>query len=390
MRKIWTVCSLLIGIAIVFSACAAPAQPAAAPQPTAPAAKPVAAQPTAAPAAAQPAAAPAKQAWKACYVYNSPVGDAGWVFAANEGRKAVEKKLGIQTTFVENIPAGADAERTFSQLAESGCNEVVSTTNTYNDAVDRVAPKYPKVVFESYEGIKPGPNLRVYRLAQYEAYYVAGVLAGKMVKNGQAGWVAGFAAPAYPSFANSFVMGARSVNPNFKLNVVFMNKWSDPPGEKQAAESLAAAGAGLVTNSMSSPTVLQTAENKGIFSLGRTPQCSYAPKGCLASFVVNWEAIFEWQITSAMSGTLDSDQVYWANLSNNGVGLGELNPAVPADVKALLDQTKADVASGKIQIFKGPMKDVDGNEKIPAGTTLTPEKANLIEWFVDGVQVSKK
>jgi basic membrane lipoprotein Med (substrate-binding protein (PBP1-ABC) superfamily) len=252
-----------------------------------------------------------------------------------------------------------------------------------------VAPKYPKVIFESYEGIKPAPNLRVYRLAQYEAYYLAGILAGKMVKNGHVGWVAGFAAPPYPSFANTFVMGGRSVNPAFKLNVVFMNKWSDPPGEKAAAESLAATGPGMVTNSMSSPTVLQTAESKGLFSLGRTEQCSYAPKGCLASFVVNWADIFEQQITTAMAGKLNTDQVFWANLKNNGVGLAEFNAAIPADVKALLEQTKADIASGKIQLYQGPMKDGSGAEKVPAGKTLQPNEVNVIDWFIDGVQVSK-
>lgn len=383
-RSLLVTFSLLLVVALLVGCAAPPAAPA--PQAAATAAP----QPTTAPQATAAPAAPAAKPWKACFVYNSPVGDMGWVYAADQGRKYVEQKLGIQTAYVENVPAGADAERVFSQFAEQGCDQVISTTNTYADAVDRVAPKYPKVLFESYEGFKGQPNLRVYRLAQYEAYYLLGVLAAKMTKNGQAGWVAGFAAPPYPSAANSMIMGARSVNPNFTLKIVFMNKWNDPPGEKQAAESLAAAGAGLMSNSMSSPTVIQAAEAANLLSMGRTEQCKFGPKGCIASFVVGWGKIFEHQITTAREGKFDTSKTFWANLSNDGVGFAELSASVPADVKQLLDDTKKKIASGELVYWKGPINDGTGKERVPAGKTLTPEEVNLIDWFVDGVQTSAK
>jgi basic membrane protein A and related proteins len=388
-RAIWTTTSIMLVGIFLLTACAAPAPaPAAAPQ--APAAAQPAAEPTAAP---QPTAVPAAQEaaaepWKVCFVYNSAVGDAGWVYAADQGRKYVEQKLGVETAYIENIPAGADAERAFAQLAEQGCNQIISTTNTHADAVDRVAPKYPNVIFEAYDGFDPQPNLRVYRLALYEAYYLIGVLAGKMAETGQAGWVAGFAAPSYPSQANSMLIGARSVNPDFQLKLVFMNKWSDPPNEKQAAESLAAAGAELLTNSMSSPTVIQTAESKGLFSVGRTEQCSYGPKYCIGSMVVGWGAIFEHQIKTAMDGTWDNSETYWATLSNDGVGVAEIGPAVPDDVKALLEKTKADIKSGELVFWKGPIKDQAGVERIAEGQVLTAEELSLMDWFIEGMQSS--
>jgi basic membrane lipoprotein Med (substrate-binding protein (PBP1-ABC) superfamily) len=381
MRKSLLVAFSLLLVVGLLVGCAAPA-----PTP-APTAAPKAAAATAAP---QPTAAPTAKPWKACFVYNSPIGDMGWVYAAEQGRQYVEKKLGIQTAYVENVPAGADAERVFSQFAEQGCDQIISTTNTYADAVDRVAPKYPKVLFESYEGFKGQPNLRVYRLAQSEAYYLLGVLAAKMTKNGQAGWVAGFPAPPYPSAAGAMIMGARSVNPNFTLKIVFMNKWNDPPGEKQAAESLAAAGAGLLSNSMSSPTVIQAAETAGLLSLGRTEQCKFGPKGCIASFIVGWGKIFEWQISTARAGKFDTSTTFWANLSNDGVGFAELSPSVPADVKQLLDDTKKKIASGELVYWKGPLKDNTGKERVPAGKVLTAEEVNLVDWFIDGVQTSAK
>ena len=296
------------------------------------------------------------------------------------------QKYGIQTAFAENIPAGADAERVLSQFAEQGCNQIVTTTNLHSDAVDKVAPKYPNVLFEAYEGFKTYPNLRIHRLRLFEGYYLAGILAAKLSKTGQAGWVAGYAAPPFPSQANAMLLGARSVNPNFKLSIVFLNSWGDPPREKQAASSLLATGADFLANSMSSPTTIQTAEAAGAYSLGRTRQCSFGPKFCAASVVVNWKQVYDDFVSSAMNGTWSNKDTYWASVGNGEVGLGELSASTPADVKALLDQTAQQFKSGQLVIWSGPINDQSGAVKLDAGKTLTPEDANLMKWFVQGVQ----
>ena len=383
MRKVtWILLSVLLIATVLLSACAAPAAtpvPAAAPTDT-PA-------PTTAP-TSQPTAT--ARAWKACFLYGSVIGDAGWTYAQDQGRKFVEKKYGIQTIFAENVPSGADAERMLAQFAEQGCNQIITTTNLHSKAVDTVAPKYPNVIFEAYDALNIYPNLRSHRLRLYEGYYLAGILAGKMTKNGQAGWVAGFAAPSFPSQANSMLLGARSVNPDFKLSIVFMNTWGDPPREKQAAESLIAAGSQFLTNSMSSPTVIQAAETAGVYSLGRTEQCSFGPKYCLASVVVNWKQIYDKLISSAMNGTWSNKEVYWATAGLGEIGLAELHSSVPADVKAQLDQTAEQLKSGELVLWKGPIKDQTGAVKVPEGKTLAPAELVLIDWFVEGVQTPAK
>ena len=335
-------------------------------------------------AAVEPAAA--KQPWKACFLYGSVIGDAGWTYAQDQGRKYVEQKLGIETAFAENIPKGADAERVLAQFAEQGCDQIITTTNLHSAAVDVVAPKYPDVLFEAYDAIQTYDNLRSHRLRLFEGYYLAGILAGKMTENGQAGWVAGYAAPTFPSQANTMLLGARTVDPDFKLSIIFMNSWGDPPREKQAADSLIAAGSKFLANSMSSPTVIQAAESAGVYSLGRTEQCSFGPEGCLASVVVNWKQIYEKLISSAMTGNWSNAETYWATAGLGEIGLAEISPAVPDDVKALLDETTEKLKSGELVLWSGPIKDQTGAVKVPEGTTLDTEDLVRIDWFVDGIQ----
>src|SRR5687767_4198883 len=83
-----------------LSACSKQEPPAPAPAPA-----PAAATPTAAPAPAKPAPL------KIAFAYVGPVGDGGWTFAHDNGRKAIEKEFGdrIVTSFVEKVPESADA-----------------------------------------------------------------------------------------------------------------------------------------------------------------------------------------------------------------------------------------------------------------------------------------
>jgi basic membrane protein A and related proteins len=384
-RKLLPATVLIVLMALLVACAPAPAaQPAQANQPA-----DAAAQPTNAPTAgAQPAASGAAP-WKACWIYNSPVGDMGWAFSADQGRKYVEKKYGIQTAIVESVPGGADAERVLAQLAEEGCNQIFTTSTQYADPAQKVAPKYPKVLFEVYEGFQTLPNLRIHRTRMDEAYYLAGILSGKMSKAGQMGWVSGFSVPPFMAQANSMILGARTVNPDFKVKLVFMNKWSDPPGEKQASESLAAAGADVLSNAMSSPTVLQSAEGKGVYSLGRTEQCTFAPKGCLGSIVIKWDNLYDHLISTARDGKFQPE-VFWANLATDGVGITQLNPAIPADVLNQVEKARKDIASGDLVIYMGPIKDQSGAVKLADGQTLTSDQVNTMDWYAEGVQTPSK
>ena len=128
---------------------------------------PVVAAPASAPAAAP---APKPDPFKAAWVYVGPVGDAGWSFAHDLGRKAVETELGdkVKTSFVESVPEGADAERVIRDLATQGNKVIFATSFGYMEPMLKVAKDFPDVKFEHATGYKTTPNMRVYDARFYQ------------------------------------------------------------------------------------------------------------------------------------------------------------------------------------------------------------------------------
>ena len=207
---------------------------------------------------------------KAAFIYVGPVGDAGWSYAHDLGRKAAEAQLGgkVKTTFRESIPEGADAERVIRDLVADGNKIIFATSFGFGDSMEKVAADHPDVYFEHATGYKTTPNLRVYEGRFYEGAYLAGIVAGKMTKTNTLGFVASFPIPEVVRNIDAFTLGAQSVNPKVKTKVVWVNAWFDPPKETEAAKSLMNGGADVLLQNTDSTAVLQAAERAGKYAFG--------------------------------------------------------------------------------------------------------------------------
>ena len=209
---------------------------------------------TPAPAPAPAAAAPAPAApLNIAFAYIGPVGDGGWTFAHDNGRKALEKEFGdkIKTTFVESVPEGADAERVFRDMVGQGNKLIFGTTFGYMEPMLKVAADSKDVKFEHATGYKTAENMRTYDSRTYEGAYMAGVIAGAMTKSNTLGVVGSVPIPEVLRNINSFTMGAQSVNPKVKTKVVWVNEWFNPPKETEAAQSLINGGADVLMQNLS-------------------------------------------------------------------------------------------------------------------------------------------
>ncbi|MGY4424551.1 basic membrane lipoprotein Med (substrate-binding protein (PBP1-ABC) superfamily) [Bradyrhizobium sp. JR6.1] len=93
---------------------------------------------------------------KVGFIYLGPVGDLGWTYQHELARQALVKELGdkIETTFLENVPEGPDAERAIEQLVRAGNKLIFTTSFGYMDPTLKVAKKYPNVHFEHLLGIQ--------------------------------------------------------------------------------------------------------------------------------------------------------------------------------------------------------------------------------------------
>ena len=347
------------------------------------------APPPAAPASADAsAAATAKGPLKIAFMYVGPVGDGGWTFAHDNARKDVEKEFGdkVQTSIVEKVPEGADAERVLRDLAGQGNGMVFGTSFGFMEPMVKVAKDNPEIKFEHATGYKTAANLATYDSRTYEGAYMAGVIAGKMTKTNTLGVVASVPIPEVIRNINSFTLGAQSTNPAIKTKVVWVNEWFNPPKETEAATALINGGADVLLQNTDSSAVLQTAEKMGKRGFGWDSDMSkYAPKAHIASAVIHWGPYYIKTVRDALDGKWQSGQSWWG-VKEGAVDLVTLAPDVPADAQAQLDKVKSGLKDGSFAVWKGPIVDQSGKEMLAKGKTADDAFLKGISFYVKGVE----
>jgi simple sugar transport system substrate-binding protein len=336
----------------------------------------------AAPAAAKPE--PLKAAW----IYVGPVGDAGWSFAHDQGRKAVEAKFGdaIKTTFIEKVPEGADAERVIRDLAQQGNKIIFATSFGYMEAMLKVAADFPDVKFEHATGYKTAPNMRIYDASFYQDTYMAGVIAGKMTKTNVLGFVGSFPIAEVLRNINAFTLGAQSVNPKIKTKVVWVNTWYDPGKESEAAQSLINQKADVLLQNTDSTAVLQTAEKNGKYAFGwDSDMSSFGPKAHLGSAIVNWAPYYIKAIEEVKAGTWKTERTVWG-VKEGLNDLIKIADVVPEDAKKRVDEIKAGLKDGSFNPFTGPVVDNAGKERLAKGEKADQAWLDKVDFYVKGVE----
>ena len=353
----------------------------------APAAAPAASGPVAASAAAAPASA-ASGPLKVAFVYIGPVGDHGWSFAHDNGRKALEKELGaqVQTTPVEKVPESADAERVFRDMASQGNTLIFGTSFGYMEPMVKAAADNKNVHFEHATGYKTADNLRTYDSRTYEGAYMAGVVAGGMTRSNVIGVVGSVPIPEVIRNIDSFTLGAQSVNPKVKTRVVWVNEWFNPPKETEGAQSLIDGGADVLLQNTDSSAVLQTAEKNGKYAFGwDSDMTAYGPKAHLASAINVWGPYYIKTAKDVIAGTWKPGRTWWG-VKEGAIDLVSISDKVPADLKAKVDKVKAGLKDGSFAIWKGPITGSDGKEALAAGTTADDKFLGGIKFYVKGVE----
>ena len=323
---------------------------------------------------------------QACFVYVSPVGQAGWTYQHDQGRQALAAALGdlVRTRFVESVAEGPDSERVMRDLANQGCNLIFATSFGYLEPALRVAADYPAVRFEHAGGYKTAPNLGTYNARYYEARWLAGWLAGKHSKTGVAGYVAGFPVPEVVQGINAFTLGMLAANPKAEVKLVWLNAWFDPSRERDAALTLINQGADVLSNHSGSTAVAQVAEEKGVALLAyQSDMARFAPTAQLAAVTHHWGAYYTQVATAVLAQTWRPVAV-WGGMKDGLVQLSAVNPALPGPVKAELALRQQALLDGRFKPFAAPLIDNTGRIRLAHGA-LTDAQIAGMDWLVQGV-----
>ncbi|MGE0213070.1 MAG: BMP family ABC transporter substrate-binding protein [Parvibaculaceae bacterium] len=323
---------------------------------------------------------------KACWVYVGSTGDFGWSYEHNQGRLAVEEALGdkVETLNLENVAEGPDAERAIERLARENCAIIFTTSFGYMEPTLKVAKKFPDVKFEHATGFKTAENVTTYNAKFHEGRYVIGQIAAKMSKTGTAGYIGSFPIPEVVAGINAFMLGAQSVNPDFKIRIVWVNSWYDPGKEADAAKVLYAQGVDIISQHTDSAAAMQVAETQQKLAFGQaSDMIKFGPKAQLTAIVDHWAPYYIRRVNDVLNGTWKS-QSSWDGMAEGTVQMAPFTN-MPEDVAKMAAETTEAIKTGKLHPFKGPIVNQAGEEVIKEGETLTDKQILGMNWYVKGI-----
>ena len=329
----------------------------------------------------------AQEKLKVGFIYVGPVGDFGWSYQHDVGRKAVEAAFPgrVETTFIENVPEPT-SDRVIEQLVRTGHKLIFTTSFGYMEPTLRVAAKYPDVKFEHATGFKRAPNVATYSAKFHEGRYIIGQIAGRMTKTNTVGYVGAFPIPEVIAGINAFYLGAKSVNPNIEIKTVWVNSWFDPGKEADAAKVLLDQGADVITQHTDSPAPVQAAAQRGRFAFGQASDMSqFGPQTVLTSIIDDWNPYYIERTRAVLEGTWKSQDVF-DGLAKGKVKMGPY-VNMPADVKAMAEATEAAIKSGALDPFKCPVVNQAGQAVECKGDgKLSDEQVFAMNFYVQGIK----
>jgi len=325
---------------------------------------------------------------KVGFIYVGPIGDHGWSYTHDQGRLAVEAEFGdaVETTYIENVAEGPDAERVITQMALGGADIIFATSFGYGPEMNNVAAKFPDIKFEHATGyIQEQPNISLYNARFYEGRAVIGHIAGKMTETNKVGYIASFPIPEVIMGINAAYLAAKAVNPDVEFSIIWAYTWYDPAQEAAAAEALIEQGADIIMQHTDSTAPLTVAQDAGVMGFGQASDMSgFAPEAHLTGIVDIWAPYYIERVKAVMDGTWEPVNV-WHGTAEGMVGFAPYNTAIPQDVVAEAEGMIAAMKDGSYHVFTGPINRQDGSPWLAEGEVADDGTLLGMDFYVEGI-----
>lgn len=321
------------------------------------------------------------------FIYVGPVGDGGWTYQHDQGRLAIEAEFGdrVETTFIESVPEGADAERALTQLALAGNQLIFATSFGFMDPVINVAARFPDVKFEHATGYKTAENVATYDARFYEGRAVIGTIAGHMTESNKIGYIGSFPIPEVIQGINSSFIHARKVNPDVEMRIVWVYSWFDPAKEAEAANALLAEGVDVIMQHTDSTAPLAQAQAAGAIGFGQaSDMAAFAPSPRVSSIIDDWSPYYIKRVQAMLDGTWESGSS-WAGIGEGEVVIGEITDVVPEEVKAEALALRDAIGAGEYHPFTGPLNKADGTVWLAEGEVAPDADLQSMNFYVEGI-----
>ncbi|MDP4088084.1 MAG: BMP family ABC transporter substrate-binding protein [Bacillota bacterium] len=329
---------------------------------------------------------------KIAFLYVGPVGDGGYTYAHDQGRKYLEQQLGdkVETTYKENVAEDdAVVQQVCEDMINNGAKVIIGTSYGFMEGMKKSAEAHSDIKYLHCSGYELTDNMGNYFGRDYQARYLAGIVAGMKTKTNKIGYVAAMPIAECIRGINAFTLGVQSVNKDAVVKVTWTNTWLDPAKEKDAAKALIAQGVDVIAQHQDSTGPQQAAEEAGIWSIGyNSDMGKAAPKANMTNVIWNWGPYYVDQAKKILDGTWKAESYFGAIDSDDSksiLSLTKLTENAPAGAQAAIDKAKADILSGKNKVFVGPIYDNQGNLKVKEGEVMSDHDMLNFDWFVKGV-----
>ncbi len=300
---------------------------------------------------------------KVGFIYIGDASDKGYTLAHHEGTLAMQEALGLRDdqilikTFVTEDSACEDA---ILELIDQGCNVIFGNSFGFGTYMAELAEEYPEVVFLHCSGnLSNDVNFANYFGKIWEARYLAGIAAGLRTGNNHLGYVAAMQIPECIYSMNAYFLGAKSVNPDVRMDVIFTNTWYDPTVESQGAKALIDMGCDVIAQHQDTTMPVAAAEEAGIWACGyNVDMTEEGPNAHLTAPIWHWGHYVTEQVGKVIDGT-------WEPVNMLG-GMAEDWVDIAPLTANCAEAARAAIVSGELQIFAGELKDNAGNVVVEA------------------------
>jgi basic membrane protein A and related proteins len=325
---------------------------------------------------------------KVGFVYIGPVGDFGWTAGHDRARQNMQAHFGdtVETTIVENVAYGADAERVMTQMALSGTDMIFAASFGYGPDINNVAGRFPDIKFQHATGyMQDHPNLSLYDARFYEGRAVIGHVAGKMTQTNTIGYIASYPIPAVIQGINSAYIHAKKANPDVEFRVVWTFTWNDPALEADAASALIEQGADVLMQHTDSTAAIRVAEDAGVMAFGQaSDMVEFGPNAHLSAIVDNWAPYYISRVQALKDGTWEAQNT-WLGLKDGIIEIAAWNPRIPAEVQAEANAMIEAIKAGTYHPFTGPINKQDGTPFLADGQVAEDGMLLSMDFYVEGI-----
>ncbi|MDW8021787.1 MAG: BMP family ABC transporter substrate-binding protein [Nitrososphaerota archaeon] len=366
---------------------------------------------------------------KVGYVYVGPVGDYGWSYGHDRGRRWADERFGagVESFYIESVPE-AEVGAAIESLVARGANLIFTTSFGYMDATAEYAEKYPDVYFVHISGYRSGAagnapeNMSAAFAEFYQLYFLNGLAAGAVTETGVIGYVGAYPIPEVVRHINAFVLGAnysykKKTGKNIKAHVNWIFSWVAPDKARSAAVALVEEkNCDVLAFTEDTPAVLQVAEEyqkkgKRVWGFSHySDMREYGPTAHLTGQIANWGPIYlefykmvatnSWVSMDIWTRIGDYMPYRWrkkvgestAGQPEGTVFLAPLNPVIPNEWQLEIKRLYEDMKELLFEPFSvdgnlgEPIRDQDGEVRIKAGERADHDMLWNMDWLVEYIE----